>query len=276
MTVVYIDLLILLNLTANYLLLLGAGRVSGAVLRRWRIALGAGTGAVYAALIFLPGLSWLSAWPCRLGTGILMALIAYGGERGLLRVLLAFFGASAVLAGLVMGAELLGSSALTVRGGVLYSAVDLRLLLVLLILCYFLLTLTLRLRSGRGDRALAELTIQAAGVRTVLTALVDTGHTLTDPETNRPVVVAAAECFPHLLPSGADPARPVDALRRCRADGIGARLISYRAVGIECGLLLAVRADDVLIGSRDLGGLLVALSPTGFRSLEYQALIGGI
>ncbi len=276
MTVVYIDMLFLLNLTANYLLLLGAGRVSGAVLRRWRIALSAGVGAAYAALIFLPGLSWLSAWPCRLGVGVLMPLIAYGGERGLLRVLLAFFGASAVLAGLVVGAELLGSPALTVRGGVLYSAVDLRLLLVLLILCYFLLTLTLRLRSGSGGRTLTELTIQAAGVKTVLTALVDTGHTLTDPETNRPVVVAAAERFAHILPSGADPARPVEALRRCREGGVRARLISYRAVGVECGLLLAVRADNVYMGPRKLGGLLIALAPTGFGSSEYQALIGGI
>ena len=39
MTVVYIDLLFLLNLIANYLLLLAAGRIAGAVLLRWRIGL---------------------------------------------------------------------------------------------------------------------------------------------------------------------------------------------------------------------------------------------
>ena len=48
MTVVYIDLLFLLNLIANYLLLLAAGRMVGAVLRRWRIGLGAAAGALYA------------------------------------------------------------------------------------------------------------------------------------------------------------------------------------------------------------------------------------
>ena len=76
MTVVYIDLLFLLNLTANYLLLLAAGRIAGAVLVRWRIALGAALGALYAALIFLPGLVWLARWPCKLGLGVLMALTA--------------------------------------------------------------------------------------------------------------------------------------------------------------------------------------------------------
>ena len=78
MTVVYIDLLFLLNLIANYLLLLAAGRMAGAVLIRWRIGLGAAAGALYAALIFLPGLDWLAAWPCKLAAGVLLALVAYG------------------------------------------------------------------------------------------------------------------------------------------------------------------------------------------------------
>ncbi len=278
MTVVYIDLLFLLNLTANYLLLLGAGRMSGAVLRRWRIALGAAAGALYAVLVFLPGLGWMSLWPCRLGAGMLMPVVAYGGERRLLRIILTFFGASAVLAGLVLGAELLGSSALTLRGGVLYSALDLRLLLLLFILCYCLLTLVFRRQSGNGgQRALIQLTVLLAGERVVLTALVDTGHTLTDPADNRPVVVAEADRFRRLLPSASDPARPVEALKVCHQAGLStARLLPYRAVGVECGLLLALRADSVRAGERELGGLLIALSPTPLGEGEYQALIGGI
>ncbi len=277
MTVVYIDLLFLLNLTANYLLLLGAGRIAGAVLRRWRIALGASVGALYAVLVFLPGLGWLSLWPCRLGAGALMPVLAYGGERRLLRVILTFFGASAVLAGLVLGAELLGSSALTLRGGVLYSALDLRLLLLLFILCYCLLTLVFRRRGREGERALTALTVLLAGERVALTALVDTGHTLTDPADNRPVVVVEADRFRRFLPSGADPARPVEALKACQRTGLNtARLLSYRAVGVECGLLLALRAESVQAGGRELGGLLVALSPTPLGTGEYQALIGGI
>ena len=278
MTVVYIDLLFLLNLTANYLLLLGAGRMSGAVLRRWRIALGAVAGALYAVLVFLPGLGWMSLWPCRLGAGMLMPVVAYGGERRLLRIILTFFGASAVLAGLVLGAELLGSSALTLRGGVLYSALDLRLLLLLFILCYCLLTLVFRRQSGNGGRrALIQLTVLLAGERVVLTALVDTGHTLTDPADNRPVVVAEADRFRRLLPSASDPARPVEALKVCHQAGLStARLLPYRAVGVECGLLLALRADSVRAGERELGGLLIALSPTPLGEGEYQALIGGI
>ena len=118
MTVVYIDLLFLLNLIANYLLLLAAGRMSGAVLMRWRIGLGAAAGALYAVLVFLPGLEWLAFWLCKMACGVLMALIAYGGERYLLRVTVFFFGASAALAGAVLGLEMLGSVSLTLEHGV--------------------------------------------------------------------------------------------------------------------------------------------------------------
>ena len=73
MTVVYMDLLLLLNFIANYLLLLAGGRMAGAVLRRGWMALAAALGAGYAALLFLPALGWLSAWPCKAGAGVLMA-----------------------------------------------------------------------------------------------------------------------------------------------------------------------------------------------------------
>ena len=46
-TAIYIDLLLLLNFVANYLLLLGSGRMAGSVLRRPRIAAGAGVGVAF-------------------------------------------------------------------------------------------------------------------------------------------------------------------------------------------------------------------------------------
>lgn len=278
MTVVYIDLLFLLNLVANYLLLLAAGRMAGAALCRWRIGLGAAAGALYAALIFLPGLGWLALWPCKIASGVGMALIAYGGERRLLRVAVLFFGASAGLAGAVLGLELLGSVSLTLEHGVFYSRIDLRLLLLLFVACYFVLSLFFRRVGRHGGRELARLEIALDGGTVALTALVDTGHSLTDPGDNRPVVVAEAGALAGLLPAWADPSDPIRSVERCHAAGSRqARLIPYRAVGVECGMLLALRTQGVAADGRPLGRLLVALSPTPLDDGGgYQALIGGI
>lgn len=276
MTVVYIDLLFLLNLIANYLLLLAAGRMAGAVLRRWRIGLGAAAGALYAVLVFLPGLGWLAHWACKVGLGVLMALAAYGGELHLLRVTALFFGASAALAGAVLGLELLGNVSLTLEHGVFYTPLDIRLLLLLFVACYFALSLFFRRVGGHGGE-LAQLEIALEGGAVTLTALRDTGHSLTDPATNRPVVVADCQALAGLLPGWADPSDPIRSVERCHAAGSRqARLIPYRAVGVECGMLLAVRSRGVTVDGRPLGKLLVALSPTAVGDGGgYQALIGG-
>ncbi len=277
MTVVYIDLLFLLNLIANYLLLLAAGRIAGAVLLRWRIGLGGAAGALYAVLVFLPGMEWLAFWPCKLACGVLMALIAYGGEFHLLRVAVIFFGASAALAGAVLGLELLGSVSLTLEHGVFYSRIDIRLLLLLFVACYFVLSLFFR-RTGQKDRELVRLEVVLEGGAASITALVDTGHSLVDSATNRPVVVAEAQALAGLLPDWADAAAPIQSVERCHAAGSRqARLVPYRAVGVECGMLLALRTQGVTVNGKPLGRLLVALSPTAVGDGSgYQALLGGI
>lgn len=277
MTVVYIDLLFLLNLTANYLLLLVAGRMCGHVLCRWLLALSAVLGAAYACALFFPGLGWLSAAPCRIAAGVLMALIAYGAQKGLLRVTLCFFGASAALGGLVWAAELLGGHSLYLERGVLYSWVDLRLLLLLLAVCYAVLSfLTDRVFHHRSAE-LVTVTVRLGEAAVKLTALQDTGNTLTDPVDNRPVLVAEGARCTALLPMALPLDRPVEAVSMLGSAGVkGWRLLPYRAVGVEQGMLLAVKADSVTVGKENFGRLLVALSPTPVSDGgAYQALIGG-
>lgn len=109
MTVVYIDVLFLLNLTVDYLLLLASARITGEVISRIRLALGALLGAAYAAILFLPGCQWLAHPLCKICSAVLMVLIGFGRSPRLLRLLLVFFGASAALGGVVLALQLLGA-----------------------------------------------------------------------------------------------------------------------------------------------------------------------
>ena len=59
MDVIYLDSLFGLNLLIDYCLVLVSARVCGVVLHRWRYALAALIGALYAALMVLPGF-WLA------------------------------------------------------------------------------------------------------------------------------------------------------------------------------------------------------------------------
>ena len=104
-TVVYIDSLFLLNLIVDYLLLLGAARLSGAVLHRPRLALGAVLGAAYACAVFLPGLGFLTHPAVELAIGGAMSLIAFGGGPRLLRSFLAFLALAVSMARAGRGRE---------------------------------------------------------------------------------------------------------------------------------------------------------------------------
>jgi len=71
---------------------------------------------------------------------------------------------------------------------------------------------------------------------------------------------------------------PVSLLREAegRGDSLGLRLLPYRAVGVECGLLLALRLDRAEYGGKACRGCLTALSPTPVSDGGgYCALIGG-
>lgn len=276
MTVVYLDLLILLNFTANYLLLLITARITGNVIRRWRFALSAGSGALYAALLFL-GAGWLNDPLCRVGMGILMSVIAFGRREKLLRTTLTFFCASAALGGMVWAAEMLGGHGLTLENGVLYSWVDIRLLLLLLVLCYGILTSVCGKVFYHRAREMVTVDISTGGRSVSLTALVDTGNSLTDPVTNQPVLVVEGSLGQSLLPMKVPLERPVEALEMLSVAGErGFRLISYHTVGIKNGLLLAMRADCVFGKKERRKGMLVAFSPTSVSDGGgYQALIGG-
>lgn len=279
MTVVYLDVLFLLNFVVDYLLLLAAARITGEVFSRLRLVLGALLGGVYAAVIFLPGCVWLSNPACKISAGIGMVLISYGASRRLLRLTLVFFAGSAALGGVILGLQLLGTGGLTLENGVLYTGFDLRLLLVTVILSYVALSTVFRnaARHGGQRQDLCAAKVTLCGQTAQITVLLDTGNTLTDPVRNQPVLVVEGRALREILPVQIDPRDPVGSLEWGTEEGWNGRfgLLPYRAVGVACGLLLTVRSDCAVISGREWKGLTVALSPTPVSDGGgYQGLFG--
>lgn len=281
MTVIYIDVLFLLNLVVDYILLLICARITGEIISRPKLILGALFGAGYAAVLFLPGCSWLSHPACKLCSAAAMILIGYGTSRRFLRLLFVFFGVSAALGGVILAFQLVGAGGLTLENGVIYTGSDVRILLVTVILAYLIFSTVFERTARHGGKAqdLSTVYINIEGKCLRLTVLTDTGNTLTDPMNNQPVIVAEAGTMQKILSEKIDAADPVGTMERMRDERMikRFRLLPYRAVGVENGMLLAVRTDSVVIRKREWKGLLVALSPTPVSDGgRYQALIGDI
>lgn len=266
---VYIDLVFLLNFGVNLLLLLGTGRL-GAAARRWGRLCGAALlGAAYAVLTYV--LPFLAHWLCKILCAAGMLVCAFGLRRSTLRLGAVFGALSLVLCGAVFALQLLLGNAPAGRG-LLYPVSFGTLLLTagaVSAACRLLLP-----KLTHAPDSILPVTLELRGRRVRLTALRDSGNTLTDPIGGGPVLVAAWGRGAELLQlplTAADFAAPDKLALRLR--DYHPRLIPYRAVGVTSGLLLALPCR-ITMERRTRTGL-VAFCPTPISDGgAYDALTG--
>lgn len=248
----YLDLLILLNFLVDFLLLMGANRLAGFPTGAARAALAAVLGGLYGGACVLPGFVFLGNTLWRLVSLVLMAVIAYGWNRNALRRGVLFCLLSMALGGIALGISSGSFGALVgAAGGV----------------C------AMCLLGFRGTAGGAEyVTVQIRDLR--ITALRDTGNTLTDPLTGQSVLVLSPKAGERLLGLTHEELRhPVETLTGRPA--LGLRLVPYHTVGQGAGMLIAKRFEDVRIGQR-CESCLVAFSAEEIgRGQPYEALTGG-
>ena len=271
---VYVDLVFLLNFAVNYLLLRGTARLGAAAVRQGRLLLSAALGALYAVAVYLPTFGWLCHWHWKLLIALGMLLTGYGLRPSTARLAAIFTTLSLVLCGAVYGTQALQGRPVLWEETLFYPVRFSTLLLTALavnLACRLLLP-----RLQHGNDSILPVTLERDGCRVQLTALRDSGNTLTDPLSGAPVLTVYWKAARNLLPvsvSQTDFSKPTVLalrLRQCHP-----RLIPYRAVGVENGLLLAIPCR-ITLGFEQTQGL-VAFSPTPLSDGgAYDALTGGM
>ncbi len=251
---VYVDVVAVLNFLVDFLLLLGTNRLCGYPARPGRCAAAAVIGGIYGGVCLLPGFHFLGNTLWRTVSLGLLAMVAFGLDRSALRRGVVFVLLSMALGGIALGLGDGSFWALVAAAG------------LVTLLC------AVGFRGSIGTRSFVPVELSYSGKRVQLTALQDTGNTLHDPVTGKPVLVIAPEAARQLTGLSAEQLR-------CPVESIGAlpglRLIPYKAIGCDSGLLLALRLPQVKIGAWQ-GSSLVAFAPEGLSmDGQYQALTGG-
>lgn len=266
MRTIWAESYLVINLCADYLILLLASRLCGVPLHRARYALGALLGALAALLGLITGAPGLISPQGRLLTALAICACAWAPRREFWRLCAAFFALSAALGGAVW--------ALGEQAGM--AAPSLALLCVSFLFFYLLFALLLRRSAAGREREILPVTLVFLGRSASFRALRDTGNALCDPVSGYPVMVVAPAAlkgvFAELAPlfSLSDPTE----LLRCAAEieplRGRLRLVPYAAVGAR-GLLAAFHPDSLSVNGRENRELLVALSPSaagdGFDAL---------
>lgn len=246
----YIVLGIVLNFIVNFMLILAASSLTGFACRGYRAILGAAVSALYAAACTVPRLWFLERGHWYGVSLLLVSLTAFGIERTTLFRGFVYCLLRLVLDGLADGTD---------------TFFDLVWALCLSLVCMY------GLRGGIWRRYV-PVALQYGKKTVDLTALHDTGNTLRDPVTGKPVLVV-----------GADVAKTLTGLTKqqlmCPVETIGIfpglRLIPYKTVESSGKFLLALPIKNARIGSRQ-ADTLVAFAPQELDGKGiYQALIGG-
>ncbi|MBQ1280783.1 MAG: sigma-E processing peptidase SpoIIGA [Oscillospiraceae bacterium] len=262
-----------LNAALDYLLLAGAVRLRGGLLRRRRLAAAAMLGGSVSLL------SLYCASPLFTVGGLLLLLLcAFGCSLEALRCALLFLGLACALCGTVEWlARLLSPGAALTRSGVLLS-VSWRLLLAAGGLLYGVCTLLSGALRGHA-RTLTPVRITVCGRTVQLRALIDTGSFLSDPLSGSSVLLADSEIAALLFSLTPEQLRTPERTLQMLASAqpsLRPRLIPYRAVGTPCGLLLGIVCAEIAVGRQHRRNAVLALSPEVFSADgTYHALTGG-
>lgn len=245
----YLDVLMLLNFLVDLLLLVASNRLAGYSAGVKRALPAAALGGVYGGMCVVTGFHFLSGTLWRILCLGIMAGIAFGFRKEAVRRGVVFILLSMSLGGIAIGLDS-GSF-----GTLVMAAVG------VCLMCFFGL---------RGSVGAEYVQVQIGSVQ--LTALRDTGNTLTDPLTGQNVLVVSSCVGERLLGL---PRQVFSDPLHAMGNISGMRLIPFHAVGCSGGVLPVKRFDDVKIGSWR-GSCLVAFAPNELgQGKQYDALIGG-
>lgn len=281
--VVYVDIAFLLNCLADGAALYVTGRLSGLPVGMRRLLAAAVLGGTYGALCVLPGLGVLASFLPQMAAAAGLVWLAFGKRGAFLRQLLLFFILSCALSGALVGAQTLAAGGRLLESGGLavLSRLDWRIFFLAGGICFLVLSVVFR--GGARHAVAGELcqcTLERQGRRVTLTALLDTGHTLTDGLTGRPVLTVHWAALEPLWT--AEEKEVLSCLERdggaaCLEKlGGGFRLLPYQTVGVSGGMLLCFQAERAVIGGKVIGPVTAALSPTAVSDGGgYAALWGG-
>ncbi len=277
---VYADVLFSLNALVNYLMLLISARVCGAQIRRVRLALAGMLGGAYAVAALLPGCEALASVWMKALVWAVMLVCAFGAGRKTVRLALLFLASSFAFGGVMFAlVSLLGTGVMLLPGGAFYP-VSAGALLTMAGVTYLVSWLVFSRLGEHTGAQFVDITLSAGARSVTVRALRDSGNTLKDPITGEPVLVlcwqTARQLFPQTPLRQEDFSDPASLMQRLAAQepSLRLRLIPYRAVGTQAGLLLAVRCTAEQDGKKRPA--LAAFSPTSVSDAgNYEALTGG-
>lgn len=281
MTIIYVDVLLVLNLFVNYFLLLSTGMILHNDTKRLRILISAAIGSLFSLLIFLPSLGTLLMLMIKLILGVLLVIICFGfvQKSAFIKTALTFLGVNFIYGGVMLAIWMLFCpTGMYWNNGVAYFNISAFMLVLSTIAAYAVVQLICFLLNRKvNSNTIVTATLSWNECTTQFRALRDTGNHLVDGFTGKRVVVCEYDAVKNLIPNELKDFFKNPTLGNKAYDSPDLirhkiRLIPFHTVGGK-SLVGAFPPDEFYIGQKKIADVLVGVTTQSLSQGEFKGIL---
>lgn len=252
---VYIDIIFLENLFMNCIILFATAVILKLPIKIVRILISGIIGSIYAVIIYTSKLQIYSNLFLKIALSAVMVYVAFNPSkiRGFLKNLMIFYLVSFTFGGVTFALlYFVKPQNISFQNGVLIGVSPIKIIITGGIIGFVIITISFKNIKGRLTKKdmICNLEIIQKDKKVKVKAIIDTGNFLTDPITKMPVVVVEKEKLIDIFPKSVlentidfvngDNTEMEEYLSKIR-------IIPFKSLGKENGLLLGIKVDGVII-----------------------------
>lgn len=268
-TVIYADVLVIVNLIVNYLLLRTSAAISGQNYKAWRFLISASIGGVFSLIIFFDNLSVGINLLLKILFFVIMVLTAFNLKnlKSFMKCCASFALVNFGFAGIMFAlcTAVMPNTAIY-KNGVVYFDISLFTLTVSAIICYIIMSLIARFSKSKiPQKCIYNIKIYYENCVAEGQALYDSGNSLRECFSGKPVIIAENDFVKPLYENN-----DITTMKNFR-------LVPYSTIK-NGGALPAFMADKVEIKVKgkwiESAGIYIAVTDKKIVSGVYSALFG--
>lgn len=257
----YAEYLLIENIIINCIILYVTSKITRTKTSKMRLFVASLIGSIYTLVVFFPSLQFMGKVTIKLSISILMIIISFNPEKlnQFLKQISAFYMVSFAFAGAIIGIFYILNNSFKFKG-ISFKDFDelIKFLVIGILIALILIRYILKFYQGKINKEnfITNIIIGLNNKEVELTALIDTGNSLKEPISKKPVIIAEYKALENILPNSIRDMyktnKELDLIQIGKimeevSDDIKLRLIPFKSLGNDNGILIGFKPDKIKI-----------------------------
>ncbi len=258
---IYTEYLLLENFAINYAILYVTRKITRTKTKIIRLLIGALIGSLYTLVLFFPSLKFMKKFSIKILMSILIIIIAFNPERikALVKLISTFYLVSFIFAGTSLGIFfIITNNQFNDIRSFIIKDFPFQMLIVGIFFSIILIKNIFNYYQKNIIKSnyLINVRVYLNNKNVDFTALIDTGNSLKEPISDKPVIVVEYNALKNILPEilgkiylgdGSLCLDLITDVMKETQEEIKFRLIPFKSIGKNNGILLGFKPDEVII-----------------------------